>query len=891
MKHRITQLGVILSALMMVIGLVPTMAQDTVTLSIAVPEFLLDGFPEEALAGFEAQHNIKVHIKASTQSLSFVPSIDVDSYFDDMEGYASEADILMVSSASQINTEVTRAGILLDLSPLILSDPTFNTDDFYFPVWQSFQWDGGIWGVPMVADVIGIAYQPDIFDQNNMPYPDSWFSPADVDIALRELVTYDDEGNVQTPSFLDISNSLDMMLYAMSGGQRVVDDLQFPSAPDYSNPAYEELIQLWADLLADDIVAASGSGFQYLQDAPVLLIPSIFASASGFGVDNFSVTTLPGGYIGLSTTGLAVSSGTQYPQEAYEFVKYVSQDPQLSNAFLGVVPARRSLLGADEGEEGAIASLFNPSEEIMALVNQHIDSAIAPPDLRYGSYLSLAIDKVINDGIDPATALQETEQEVLERLRASDERGEDMSIVVATPPPDVVFSEGEIALEFGVSAFTTNLSNQETWDATIADFISFNPDVANINVTGATFFSGNSLSDLSEQYDCFYNTGNIVQSGDISRLLNISPLIASDATIDPSDFIGGSLNQMTRENQIYGLPVEIQPQSMTYDTDLINQGGAFPPYSGWTVADFENILRTLKIDPEDPAPFSPKDFGGGAYLMNLIAAYGGVPIDYRTQPITLDFTSPATVEAIRQVLDLAKDGYLDYEELADFNRGGIFAGQGDPVALYTQVINSFTLDLDLPGDDDEEGDNVNNPQIPVPFPIGTQFSAVNYDIGGLYVSSQTDFADACYRFISFASTNPTLLTAMPARRSVLAGPDMTTLQSPETIQLYNDIAFKMDSPNTVTIPVGFDSGIESTGDQLLILWLIQAFDRYVLEDADLETELETAQLFSDNYRGCAAEIPPYDPAIDQVFGYVGKFFDCAIQVDPAMGDILPNLGG
>jgi len=889
MKYRRLQLSLILLALGLIIGLVPTMAQDTVTLSVSVPEFLLDGFPDEAIASFEAQHpDIKIHIKATTQNASFFPQLDAGQYVDDMEAYASEADILMVSSTNQITTEVTRAGVMLDLSPLILSDPTFNSEDFYYPVWQSFQWDGGIWAVPMVADVIGLAYQPDLFDQNNMPYPDSWFSPADVDVALRELTTYDEDGNVQTPALVDIANSLDMMLYAMSGGQRVVDDLQFPSAPDYSNPVYEELVQLWADLRTDGIVPSSGDGFQFIQDAPVILIPSIFASAPGFGVDDISVTTLPGNFIGLSTTGLAVSSGTQYPQEAYEFVKYVSQDPQLSSAFLGVVPARRSLLGVDAGDQGAIASLFNPSEEILALVNQYIDTAIAPSDLRYATYLSVAIDKVVNDGIDPATALQETEQEVLERLQIADDRGEDMSIIVATPPPDLVVNEGEIALKFGVSAFTTNLSNQDAWDSIVADFVSSNPDVVSIDVAGATFFSGNSLSDLSEQYDCFYNTGNIVQSGDISLLLNISPLIASDPNIDPSDFIGGTLNQMTRENQIYGLPVEIQPQSMAYDTDLINQGGAVPPFSGWTVTDFENILRTLKIDPEDPAPFSPQDFGGGAYLLNLMAAYGGVPIDYRTQPITLDFTSPATVDAIRQVLDLAKDGYIDYQELADFGGAGIFGGSGDPVPLYTQILNSFTIDF---GGGDEDDSNANNPQVPVAFPTGTQFSAVNYDLGGMYISSSSDFADACYRFISYASSTPNLLTAMPARRSVLSSPDLSTLQSPQTVQLYNDIALIMDDPNTVSIPAGFDAGIESTGDQLLILWLIQAFDAYVLEDADLETELEEAQLFSNNYRGCAAEIPPYDPAIDQVFGYVGKFFDCAIQVDPSMADVLPDFGG
>jgi ABC-type glycerol-3-phosphate transport system substrate-binding protein len=885
MKLRFTALFVF--SLLITIGLVPIQAQETVTISVAIPEFLIDGFPDEAIAGFEAQHpNIRINVKPAQQNPSFSPQQDVQSYLDDMEAYASEADVLLVSSPGQITTEVTRAGILLDLSPLIFSDANFNIDDFYFQAWQSFQWDGAIWGVPMVADVIGIAYRPEIFDQNNLPYPDSWFSVADVDLALRELTSYDDEGNVQTPAMIDLSNSLDMIFYSLSGGQRVVDDLQFPSAPDFSNPVFEELIQFWADLRTDGITPAFGGGFQFLEDAPVILVPALFTSAGGFGLEGFEVTTLPGGFIGLSTNGLAVSSGTQYPQEAYEFVKYVSQDPQLSNAFLGIIPARRSLFGAGEGDEGAIASLFNPSPEILDLVTQYIDFAIAPPDLRYGAYLELAVAKVADDGIDPATALQEVEVDILDRLAIADERGQDMSIIVATPPPDIIVNEGEISLEFGVSGFTQNIPNEEAWNTAIDDFVSFNPDVVNINLTGATFFSGNSLTDMAEQYDCFYTTGNVVQSGDVSLLLNITPLIASDPSLDPSDFVNGILNQASRDGQIYGLPIDVQPQSMVYDTNLINQGGAFPPYSGWTVTDFENILRTLKIDPEDPAPFSPQDFGGGAYLNNLITAYGGIPIDYRTQPITIDFTSPATVDAIRQVLDLAKEGYINYEQLASFGPGGAFGGSDDPFALYTQVLNAFTAGF---GDGGEDDANANNPQVPIPFPIGTQFSAVNYDMGGLYVSANTDFADACYRFISSVSTNPALATAMPARRSVINDPQLATLQSPETVQLYTDIAFKLDDPNTIAIPTGFGGSLEGVGDALLGLWLIRAFDRYVLEDADLEAELEEAQLFSDNYRGCADAVPPYDPAVDQAFTYFGAFFDCAIQVDPSMEEILPSF--
>ncbi len=67
----------------------------------------------------------------------------------------------------------------------------------------------------------------------------------------------------------------------------------------------------------------------------------------------------------------------------------------------------------------------------------------------------------------------------------------------------------------------------------------------------------------------------------------------------------------------------------------------------------------LKPYDTDPAPFQPND-PSGSYLLMLIAAFGGLPIDYRTDPPTINFTDAATVDAIRQVLDLAKDGYIAY---------------------------------------------------------------------------------------------------------------------------------------------------------------------------------------------------------------------------------------
>src|SRR5690606_14111418 len=107
------------------------------------------------------------------------------------------------------------------------------------------------------------------------------------------------------------------------------------------------------------------------------------------------------------------------------------------------------------------------------------------------------------------------------------------------------------------------------------------------------------------------------------------------------------------------------------DQEAFAQHGAIPPTNGWTVDAFNDAIRALKLSPDDPAPFVPTNSGGN-YMQILIAAYGGLPLDYRTDSVTVNMTVPATVDAIRQALDLAKDGYIDYQSLGVL--GGAFVG-------------------------------------------------------------------------------------------------------------------------------------------------------------------------------------------------------------------------
>lgn len=320
----------------------------------------------------------------------------------------------------------------------------------------------------------------------------------------------------------------------------------------------------------------------------------------------------------------------------------------------------------------------------------------------------------------------------------------------------------------------------------------------------------------------------------------------------------------------------IQPEVLRYNSDLFKQAGVPIPENGWTIDAFTDALKRLKDTYPDKAPFVPRGIGSD-YMLSLIAAFGGLPLDYRTTPVTINFTDSATVEAIRQVLDLAKDGYLEYSALARSTGGNVavfaIANSEDATAISTHSLSALNLFVveEIAG---------NNPYRLVTYPQGSQYTAVSYNIGTAYISAKAQNPEACYRWLSVLSRHPELFSAMPARRSLINDPAVTANQTPDTIALYNQIDSLLSQSNVIALPSGLGGSPE---DSLVQNWLNRAFDRYVNEDANLEDELAQAEMFARDFQQCAAAIPPLDPASEQdPRAYFQQYMDCVTQVDPSM---------
>jgi len=884
MRRLILILGFLIPTLALTVR--PTEAQNEVV-TIAIPDYMRDLFSEEVFDQFEAEHpGVDVEIVYNgNNALMFGGGLqDINEYLNSMRSVAETADVLLLDS-SEIGPELTRAGYLLDLAPLVNADTTLNSADFYEAVWQAFQWDGGVWALPVSADVTLLFYDPAALDAAGVPYPETWQSIADVDYAIRALTQLNDDGSVAVPGFQNYGEEIGILLISLLG-QGLYDDSVIPSIPNFDNPQLEEVLNTWAQLQKDGLFDLPNGGENIAvgpggQNEALVIGRSWMGQMIGDEDAQRKAALLPGGHSGLVVSGYGVSGGTTHPELAYELVKYLTMQPEAVGAAFNPIPARRSLVNASTDGGGMVVNGPELSPEIQAVVDQGLENAISPSEARFVSHLSNVLQQMIENGVDARTALDAVEAEALTRLETASERSGGDPLVVATPVPAAALAPGEIEVDFGIGTIMSPMPNEAAWNAAAQDFADTDPEVGRVNLEPTM---GGSLEELTEQYDCFYAPSNQVPSADLSLLLSLDPLMASDTAFNPNDLVGNVLTQLQRDGQTWAIPLVIAPVVMRVDPDLFAQAGVTLPSGTWSVDEFESALRALKYNPDDPAPFAPQGFDN-SYLLALIAAYGGLPVDYRTTPPTLNYTDPNTVEAIRQVLNLVKDGYVEYQNLS----GGtvIMMGEENSVPIYTDTLGEFgfgAVMIAVSSSGEEDAVLPQNTDPMVTFPQGTAYTALTYSVGGGYISANSENAEACYRFLSSLSQRPDLFTGMPAKRSMINSPELLVAQGEEATAVYSALDQLMQQPNTVLFPTGL--GGDTPTDIFLTYWLNRAFDRYINEDADLDVELAEAQAMTQTFQQCTAAIPPLDPITGDYAAYYEQYINCATQVDPSASEMF-----
>ncbi|MBI1281960.1 MAG: extracellular solute-binding protein [Anaerolineaceae bacterium] len=848
-------------------------AQDSVTITLGLPQFVETIITPELIAQFEEQNpGIKVQT-VPTGFPDFPPATaDVAKHFEAVEKYMSAADVNFMGS-SNLSPEAAEAGYFLDLSPLTAADTDLNPDDFFPDVWQSVQWDGKVWMIPVSTDVVSLAYNKEAFDKAGIAYPSGAWTVDDLDRAARALVEKDPNGKVTKPALVMFGDYTGLLVRSLLGAS-LYDSSVTPNAPLFSNPDLEPILTTLAKLEQDGVVSPTFSG--QVADVPMRITGSFGLSGLLTGEANPpGASLLPGGKAGINAQGFVISSGTLYPEQAYKLLKFLSLAPAVANNFLSASPARQSMVGVQppppsDDTGAAIAAIRPTSPEAQAMIAEALQNGLPASEDRYSAYITQALAKMVSDNLDARTALQNAEVLAVTNQKAAADKHTNLIVSVATPIPQTVLGQGEVSLKFGMLSMVSPMPNRDLWDQVIKDFVDSDPQIGEIKLdTGI-----NQPEQSAKKFDCFYLPLNYVPQIDPTTILNLDPFMDADASFDRGDIINGVLPQVQRDNKTWAMPIVIQPDGMKYDAEAFQKAGVPLPENGWTINEFADALKTLKAANPDKSPFQAQGVGG-TYLLLLTAAYGGLPIDYRTNPPTFNFTDANSITALQQVLDLAKEGYIKYGELAGNGLASFISAGADRAPIYTESLSGFAFGAAVNAGAD--------PYKLTTYPTGSTYNGATYSIGTAYVSAISQNPDGCYRWLSTLSRHPELFTGMPARLSLLDDPSVLAMQKPDETVFYKNFVILLQDPNTISFPSLLSSASPSTF--LIQRWIDKAFDNYVLHDGDLVGDLATAESYVKGFTECINALSPEDQR-NQL-----KYIDCAGKVDPNMKSLFGAITG
>ena len=779
---------------------------------------------------------------------------------------AGAADVLPVS-AGQGTLE---QGIMLDLQPLLTADNSLSRGDFYPNLLEQYEWDGGLWALPLAAEFTLIFYHKDAFDEAGLDYPQPGWTWADF-VATAQALTVREAGEVvqwgfvqRVPSALEMIQAQTGPLFTMGG------DLAGPSLDD---PEVVNALRWYSDLFLTHKVAPFLPGPEANETGTFPLSPSNLIengtvamwterSASwiwrsrdrNIGVAPFPITSPDDHSTPIHSEGLIISAGSQQPEAVWRWVRFLSQQsPATGLAEAGGelinVPARRSI---------AEASGFWDK----------VDSELATA-LKYAlehSYISLfATDSLFQEA---AIEIIEEGQPVEEAIATAELRIEQVLTEVAATRAAVI--TGIVVTDSGKDSATEDVKTivfttvegpgvLSSYRDLAQLFEENNPGVA-IEVQKPDYSSGEvSTQDIAAYSDCFrWYPGFDEESR--AAILPIEPVLAADPALNEDDFFPAIVEQFTYQGQLWGLPAEIAINMIEYNKTLFDASGVDYPALDWTTADFLAIAVALtEGEGEDKQYGFVPNVAEGSDIMDMLERMGARLLDESVEPPRITFDHPSVVDGIRWYASLTEYGakptlatnlvdrtdarlWLERQQLIDEGRAAMWSGN---------VGNS-------------RGRGVEDNLGIVPLPLSTELrEAGASDIFslGYFISARTQAHQECWEWIRFISGQPAAANfGLPARRSVAESEAFRQQVGTEQAAAY------LAALRSATRP-SFYQRLSNQYAWLGIsyVWLYQAYDQIIHEGAAAEEALGAVQFKADTYRNCIIDHEAHLRADDAVY--------------------------
>lgn len=278
-----------------------------------------------------------------------------------------------------------------------------------------------------------------------------------------------------------------------------------------------------------------------------------------------------------------------------------------------------------------------------------------------------------------------------------------------------------------------------------------------------------------------YTVAEMIRNG---MLLGLNDLIASEGPGFMDDFFPPTIEDLSEDGIIYGLPRETSTMVVYYMQDMFDNAGLDYPWASWTLEDMLDLARKL-TKPDGPRPqwgLELDNLSPHARHVSLVHAMGGRLVNEERNRSTLD--DPQTIAALQWIADLAHvhgvaglstDFAPHYGRTTeDFMTNGALAMAIEILAMSTRLPQEAAWDV-----------------APIPAGPAGQFTRVAGS--GYGISRTTAHPEAAWELLKYLSDYDAQMdfaaggSIVPARRSVIFGSGfLEGGRRPESINVFID---------------------------------------------------------------------------------------------------------
>ncbi len=234
-------------------------------------------------------------------------------------------------------------GAFLDLQPYIDRD-NYDLSDFFKVGLDAYRYQGRLYGLPLWGTGFALYYNKDLFDEFGYPYPDDTWTFEDF-MAANEFFTRDIDGDGKYDIYGADPYEFTNWLWS-NGGEFVADD---GTISNLDSPANIETLRFFERIIPHAVPAGEVRvGFDSGKVAMQVAGPWKLATWDEEEYFELRVAPFPKGKAGrkcrYSGVGVCIWEGTESPDEAWEFVKFLCSPEGLKIVQPGDdIPSRKSL--------------------------------------------------------------------------------------------------------------------------------------------------------------------------------------------------------------------------------------------------------------------------------------------------------------------------------------------------------------------------------------------------------------------------------------------------------------------------------------------------------------------------------------------------------------------